>query len=273
MTPTCSSWRPGKLELVAENPGYYDWLVDNELRPRGGMRMRDDGSGTFELDGATLLELDADDAISSQRDRVHRRRRRALRRSPPPRPTPPASCRSRPARSPETLADDPTYDVAAAELHPVTRAVEIVSFLRARLEHQVLDPPWQATSTRSRPLHPGDAFLISRDHADRTWTVGFTADDGPVAYYAFDRGERAGRFLFTQHDDLARYELSPMEPFAFTARDGLEIHGYLTFPPGRSAGRASPPCSTCTAGRGRATRGATTRPRSGSPTAATCASR
>ena len=28
--------------------------------------MRDDGSGMFELDGATLLELDADDAISSQ---------------------------------------------------------------------------------------------------------------------------------------------------------------------------------------------------------------
>ena len=220
----------GKLERAAENPGYYDWLVDNELRPRGGMRMRDDGSGSFELDGATLLELDADDAISSQAigftadDST-------LYVITPAAANAAGLVQITPGRSPETLADDPTYDVAAAELHPVTRTVEIVSYLRARLEHQVLDPALAPDIDAITALRPGDAFLISRDHADRTWTVGFTADDGPVAYYAFDRGERSGRFLFTQHDDLARYRLSAMEPFAFAARDGLEINGYLTFPP------------------------------------------
>jgi dipeptidyl aminopeptidase/acylaminoacyl peptidase len=220
----------GKLELVAENPGYFDWLVDNELRPRGGMRMRDDGSGAFELDGATLLELDADDAISSQAlgftaDDA------ALYVITPAAANAAGLVQIAPGSSPETLADDPTYDVASAELNPVTRAVEIVSFQRARLEHQVLDPALAGDLEAIEALHPGDAFLISRDHSDLTWTVGFTADDGPVAYYAFDRSERAGRFLFTQHDDLATYELSPMEPFAFAARDGLEINGYLTFPP------------------------------------------
>ncbi len=221
----------GKLELVAENPGYYDWLVDNELRPRGGMRMRDDGSGTFELDGATLLELDADDAMSSQA-LGFTADDGALYVITPAASNAAGLVKIAPGSSPQTLADDPTYDVASAELNPVTRAVEIVSFLRARLEHQVLDPALAGDVDAITALHPGDAFLISRDHADATWTVGFTADDGPVAYYAFDRGERAGRFLFTQHDDLARYELSPMEPFAFAARDGLEINGYLTFPPG-----------------------------------------
>jgi dipeptidyl aminopeptidase/acylaminoacyl peptidase len=221
----------GKLELVAENPGYYDWLVDNELRPRGGMRMRDDGSGTFELDGATLLELDADDAMSSHA-LGFTADDGALYVITPAASNAAGLVKIAPGSSPETLADDPTYDVASAELNPVTRAVEIVSFLRARLEHQVLDPALAGDLDAITALHPGDEFLISRDHADATWTVGFTADDGPVAYYAFDRGERAGRFLFTQHDDLAQYELSPMEPFAFAARDGLEINGYLTFPPG-----------------------------------------
>ncbi len=221
----------GKLELVAENPGYYDWLVDNELRPRGGMRMRDDGSGMFELDGATLLELDADDAMSSQA-LGFTADDGALYVITPAASNAAGLVKIAPGSSPQTLADDPTYDVASAELNPVTRTVEIVSFLRARLEHQVLDPALAGDVDAITALHPGDAFLISRDHADGTWTVGFTADDGPVAYYAFDRGEQAGRFLFTQHDDLARYELSPMEPFAFTARDGLEINGYLTFPPG-----------------------------------------
>jgi dipeptidyl aminopeptidase/acylaminoacyl peptidase len=221
----------GRLELVAENPGYFDWLVDNDLRPRGGMRMRDDGSGTFELDGATLLELDADDAMSSQA-LGFTADDGALYVITPAASNAAGLVKIAPGSSPQTLADDPTYDVASAELNPVTRDVEIVSFLRARLEHQVLDPALAGDLDAITALHPGDAFLISRDRADGTWTVGFTADDGPVAYYAFDRGERAGRFLFTQHDDLARYELSPMEPFAFAARDGLEINGYLTFPPG-----------------------------------------
>jgi dipeptidyl aminopeptidase/acylaminoacyl peptidase len=220
----------GKLERIAENPGYYDWLVDNELRPRGGMRMRDDGSGAFELDGATVLELDADDAISSgaigfTADDA------SLYVVTPAGANAAGLVQLTPGSAPETLADDPTYDVSSAELNPVTRAVEIVSFMRARLEHQVLDPALAPDVEAMSALHPGDAFFISRDHADRTWTVGFTADDGPVSYYAFDREARAGRFLFTQHDDLARYRLSAMEPFAFAARDGLEINGYLTFPP------------------------------------------
>jgi dipeptidyl aminopeptidase/acylaminoacyl peptidase len=220
----------GTLDRVAQNPGYYDWLVDNDLRPRGGVRMRDDGSGAFELDGTTLLELDADDAISSSAlgftaDDA------SLYVVTPAGANAAGLVQVTPGSPPETLADDPTYDVAGAQLHPVSRTVEIVSFLRARLEHQVLDPALQPDVEAMAALHPGDALFISRDHADRTWTLGFTADDGPVAYYAFDREARAGRFLFTQHDDLARYRLSAMEPFSFAARDGLQIHGYLTFPP------------------------------------------
>ena len=263
----------GKLERAAENPGYYDWLVDNELRPRGGMRMRDDGSGTFELDGATLLELDADDAISSQAigftadDST-------LYVITPASANAAGLVQVAPGAAPETLADDPTYDVAAAELHPVTphgRDRELHCARGSSTRCSI--PPCAPDIDAITALRPGDAFLISRDHADRTWTVGFTADDGPVAYYAFDRGERSGRFLFTQHDDLARYRLS--------ADGAVRVHGprrardpRLPDVPARTRrARASPPCSTCTAGRGRATRGATTPRRSGSPTAATCACR
>ena len=220
----------GRLERVAENPGYVDWLVDNELRPRGGTRMHDDGSGALELDGATVLELDPDDAISTYplgftADDA------SLYLVTPASANAAGLVQVRPGSPPETLADDPTYDVAGAQLHPVARTVEIVSFLRAHLEHQVLDQALAPDVEAMTALHPGDALFISRDHADRTWTMGFTADDAPVSYYAFDRASRQGRFLFTQHDDLARYRLSAMEPFSFSARDGLEIHGYLTFPP------------------------------------------
>src|SRR5262249_59223178 len=35
------------------------------------------------------------------------------------------------------------------------------------------------------------------------------------------------------HRPPAAVELARMEPFQFLARDGLELHGYLSFPPGR----------------------------------------
>jgi dipeptidyl aminopeptidase/acylaminoacyl peptidase len=81
-------------------------------------------------------------------------------------------------------------------------------------------------------LHPGDMSILSRDHPDAVWVVAFTADDGPVQYYRWDRPSQSGTYLFSQRPDLERYELAPMEPFSFVARDGLEVHGYASFPPG-----------------------------------------
>jgi dipeptidyl aminopeptidase/acylaminoacyl peptidase len=90
----------------------------------------------------------------------------------------------------------------------------------------------QADVAAMRALHPGDMGFAGRDHSDRVWLCAFTADDGPVSYYAFDRRTGQATFLFDHQPALAAYSLSPMEPFSYEARDGLRIHGYLTFPPG-----------------------------------------
>lgn len=56
--------------------------------------------------------------------------------------------------------------------------------------------------------------------------------DAPVHYYVYDRSEGTLRFLFVHKPDLAQYTLAPMEPFQFIARDGWEVHGYVTYPAG-----------------------------------------
>jgi dipeptidyl aminopeptidase/acylaminoacyl peptidase len=53
-----------------------------------------------------------------------------------------------------------------------------------------------------------------------------------VPYFAYDRQSGAATFLFEHQPELSRYPLAAMEPFTYQARDGLTIHGYLTFPPG-----------------------------------------
>ena len=104
--------------------------------------------------------------------------------------------------------------------------------LKDRTEYHVLDPSVEADFKAIRALHPGDPQLVGRDEADATWLVAFTDDAGPVQYFAYDRASRTGSFLFDSRPELSRYDLARMEPFSFTARDGLTIHGYATFPPG-----------------------------------------
>ena len=106
-----------------------------------------------------------------------------------------------------------------------THEVQVVTFTRERADHVVLDESLRADVEAMRRLHPGDLHFNGRDHADRVWILGFTADDGPVAYYAFDRTTREGTFLFAHKPSLEAYTLAAMEPFSFTSRDGLVVHG------------------------------------------------
>src|SRR5207244_81733 len=77
----------------------------------------------------------------------------------------------------------------------------------------------------------GDFAITRRDNADTTCVVAFTRDNGPVAFYAYDRPTRKVTFLFDNQPDLNRYTLATMQAISFTSRDGLTIHGYLTLPP------------------------------------------
>jgi len=132
----------------------------------------------------------------------------------------------------EVLAADPEADVSAVRINPDSRDPQIVTFLKARSVYRVLDPAVAGHLEAIRALHPGDPVFTGADDADRVWLVAFTNDAGPVSYYAYDTAAGVGSFLFEVQPELSKYELADMEPFSYAARDGLTIHGYLSFPPG-----------------------------------------
>lgn len=236
----------GDLELVAENPGNVaGWVADVEMRVRGAMTAQPDGgfglmvrddedsewrdlllwgpedslsSGPigFSEDGARIFLKDSRGANAARLVRLELLTEEI-----------------------EVLAEDPKYDVSGALVHPDTREVQAVAFTRARTEWTVLDDDIREDFAAIKTLYPGDFFVVSRDRADATWLVAFTADDGPVSYYSYDRASREGTHLFDDRPGLKGYTLAHMEPISFRTRDGLEIHGYLTLPPG--AGREDLP--------------------------------
>src|SRR5580704_3611114 len=228
----------GELVKLIDNPGYAGWLADEDLVVRGALAPLPDGG--FDLlvrdsadgDWRTLLTISADDAPSSDVLSFSGDGRSLLVISAAGSETGRLRQIDLATGEVRVLVEDPEADVAGAVLHPDTREPQIVEVLKDRAEYHVLDPSVEQDFKAIRALHPGDPTLIGRDEADKTWLIAFVDDAGPVKYFSYDRTSRAGSFLFDSRPELSRFELTGMEPFSFTARDGLTIHGYATFPPG-----------------------------------------
>ena len=228
----------GDLVKEIANPGYAAWVADEDLVVRCALEPLPDGA--FDVlvrdadpgDWRKLLTIPAEDATSSDVVSFSGDGRSLLMISAADSNTGRLTRVDLSTGDAEVLAEDPSADVAGALLHPDTRDPQIVAILKDRMTYVVLDPSVQDDLKAIQALHPGDPVLAGRDDSDGTWLVGFTNDTGPVPYFMYDRASRTGRFLFEHQPALSGYELAPMEPFSYQARDGLEIHGYVTFPPG-----------------------------------------
>jgi dipeptidyl aminopeptidase/acylaminoacyl peptidase len=227
----------GDLELVAENPGNVaGWVADVGMRVRGALSAYPDGGfgllvrKTEEDDWHELLRWGPEDGLNSGPVGFSEDGARMFLKD---------SREANAARlvrldlhteEVEILAEDPEFDVSGVLVHPDTREVQAATVTRARTEWIVFDEAVREDFAAIAKLHPGDFAVVSRDRADENWLVTFTVDDGPVSYYAYDRGEKQGTHLFDNRPELKEYTLAPMEPVSFETRDGLKIHGYLTVP-------------------------------------------
>ena len=132
----------------------------------------------------------------------------------------------------ETLASDTLCDVGTVMVQPDTRQVQAVGLNYLRNHWEVLDPSIEADFAALEKVRDGDFSIVSRDRADATWIVAYTVDDGPVAWYTYDRKARKAALLFTSQSALEKATLAKMRTVVVTARDGMKLPGYLTLPPG-----------------------------------------
>ncbi len=130
------------------------------------------------------------------------------------------------------LAQDVRFDVSAALFHPRSNALEAVQFNRARAQWQLANTNLLPDFEVLRRHRNADIDILSRDLADRTWTVSFTSADAPIQFALYDRSRRAVTPLFAERSELPSSGLGSTRSVSFSARDGLSIEGYLTLPPG-----------------------------------------
>ncbi len=228
----------GGFERREQNPGYAGWLVDSELRVRGGESMTpeagaiihlrdldtgedrswrqvgpDDVAGEsvvgFPRSGGSLVLLSSRDANATRLLRVDL------------------------ASGAETvLASDDRYDVGSAVLDPETLEPQAALVAKQRLTWDYLDEHLRAEVEPLRERLRGEVGIDRRERSGRYWLVTDAPSDGAVHYSLLDRSTGDLRLLFSHQPALEDYVLAPMEPFSLTARDGLPLEGYVTFPPG-----------------------------------------
>lgn len=228
----------GELRKVVENPGFVGWLVDDELRVRGAMQPTAEGGMTILVrddehsDWRTLLDVPPDDAETTAPLAFNGDGTAMYLLLSVGSNTTGLVTMDIATGAVEVLAEDPVYDVSNAVLHPDTREVQAATVYGERLEYRIFDESIRGDIEALTRVSPGDLSITDRSHDDGTWLVAFDQDAGPVKFYSWDRASQTPTFLFDHRPELNDYPLVPMEPFSFTSRDGLTVHGYLSFPPG-----------------------------------------
>ena len=228
----------GELVKEIENPGYAGWLADEDLVIRCAIAPLPDGSFNLlvrdsgEDEFRHLLSIPAEDATSTDVVSFSGDGQSLLMISAAGSDTGRLIRVDLATGESAVLAEDPEADVSGVLLHPDTCDPLIVMVLKDRMTYTVLDPSVADDLKAVRALHPGDPSFSGGNDADTTWLIAFNVDAGSVTYFMYDRATKTGQLLFSARPALAGYELAPMEPFSFSARDGLVIHGYVTFPPG-----------------------------------------
>ncbi|WP_372872082.1 alpha/beta hydrolase family protein [Shewanella sp.] len=83
---------------------------------------------------------------------------------------------------------------------------------------------------------PQDAVFITSATADNnTWILYTASDVNPGEFYSYDRLNKKIAYVASSKPWIDKSVMSHKEPVMFTARDGLNVHGYLTIPKGKEA--------------------------------------
>ena len=110
-----------------------------------------------------------------------------------------------------------------------------------KLHFHWFDPKYAALQSKIEHSFPGYIAGIASISDDETRILIRTASDrAPGAYYLLDLTKGTLGLVTAVAPQIHPANMAPVLPISFAARDGLEIHGYLTLPQGFTPGMPVP---------------------------------
>jgi dipeptidyl aminopeptidase/acylaminoacyl peptidase len=110
-----------------------------------------------------------------------------------------------------------------------------IDFLAADPKRIYVDPthPDSKLLAGLEKAFPGQWVNLTSSTLDGNLVVFLVSSDrNPGEFYLFDRKQGRATYLAARSQWIDPEQMGVMKPIRFTARDGIEIHGWLTLPPG-----------------------------------------
>ena len=135
----------------------------------------------------------------------------------------------------EVLARNPRVDPRGIEVSADGKSILAVSFMDGLPEYSWVDAAHEDTKLMAGlvaafPSKAVDLGGLSED--GRLALIRAYSDTDPGSYYLFNRETGQAKFLLSAMEWIKPEQMSEMRPITVKARDGLELHGYLTVPRG-----------------------------------------
>lgn len=229
--------RTGALTLVRENPeseAFAGFLTDEQFQVRFGYRVTSDGGSEIvrETDDGwkPYIEISAEDTANTTPEGFNKAGDTLYLQDSRERNTAALVAIDLKTDERKILAEDLRADAGETLRHPTTREIQAVSFDYDRMRWELLDEALKDDFTALERVDRGDVFPVSRTLDDSKWIVAYEKDNGPVAYYLYERPAKKASLLFTNRKALEGKQLAKMHPVIITARDGLKLVCYLSLP-------------------------------------------
>ncbi|MFK7954815.1 MAG: alpha/beta fold hydrolase [Lysobacterales bacterium] len=223
----------GEREMVAENPGYGAWLVDNTLTPRFGMQQTPGGGADFvDMEGNRLFSVPAEDFLTTNAFGFDAGNEFIYAVDSRGRDKAALVKMSAADGSVEVLAESDQADISDVLLHPTT-------YQPLAYGVDYLKNEWTAlTDEAAKDLAflddqlAGEFSITAATDDLKRMVVYAESAQAPGAYFMYDREAGTLAEMFSTRPELANAPLQPMYPQEILSRDGKTLVSYLTLPPG-----------------------------------------
>ncbi|WP_421991061.1 S9 family peptidase [Qipengyuania sp.] len=228
----------GERTLIAENPGYAQWITDNTYTPRLALAPQPDGGmkavylNEDMTPGETFADIPSEDMLNTNIVQFSRDNNTVYM----------IDSRER------NLAAGVAVDLATGERTVIVEPekadlsgilVDNETYAPIAYSTNYLRDEWKAlTDEAAAELDylssniAGEFQVVSRTEDDQKWVVWGGAAEAPGQYYVYDRQSDTLTPWFVTRPDLADAPLQPMHPLELKSSDGLTLVSYLTLPPG-----------------------------------------
>lgn len=110
-----------------------------------------------------------------------------------------------------------------------------VGFLDTYQDYSLISPPLAEAWAVLKESLPGRQLKLTSYSDDQSVIVFYVEGTGePGAYYLYDAGAKRVSLVGRAYPDLANVEIAEVQIVRYKAKDGLDLMGYLTLPPGRA---------------------------------------